>query len=108
MAAELHAQELDIWTNITANLNNTTKTLKHITLPQLQLKLLPDKLLLDKLLPDKLLLDRKLLVDEDKPLYALHFLRSLTKQKKKRRHSKHRRRSRPTHLQMLLRTFTTP
>ena len=95
MAAELHAQELDIWTNITANLNNTTKTSKHITLPQLQLKLLPDKLL-----PDKLLLDRKLPVDEDEPLYALHFLRSLTKQKKKRRHSKHKRRSRPTHLQM--------
>jgi hypothetical protein len=34
-----------------------------------------------KLLLDKLLLDRKLLVNKDKPLYALYFPKSLTKQK---------------------------
>jgi hypothetical protein len=67
----VRALEPDIWTTITSNLSNTTKTSKHIMLQQLQLKLLLDKLLLD----------RKLLVNEDEPLYALHFPKSPTKQK---------------------------
>jgi hypothetical protein len=48
-----------------------------------------------------------LLLVEDEPLYALHFLRSLTKQKEKRRNSKHGKRSGQTHLQMSSRAFTT-
>jgi len=50
----------------------------------------------------------KPLVNEDEPLYALDFLRSLTKQKKKRRHLKYKRRSGLTHLQMLSKTYTIP
>jgi hypothetical protein len=67
--------------------------------------------LLHRMLLHKILLYRKPLVDVDepldKPLYALDFLRSLTKQKEKRRNSRYRKRSRPTHLQMSLKAFTT-
>jgi hypothetical protein len=57
-------------------------------------------------LPDKLLLDRKLLVKEDELLYILHSLRSLMKQKGRRKSSKYKRRSKLMHLQMLLKAFT--
>jgi hypothetical protein len=116
MALEPHAHQLDIWMITTANSSNTTETSKHIILPLLRLKLLPDRLLADRLLLDRLLADqklllRKLLVDVDEPLdepqYALHFLRSPTKQKEKRKNSRHGRRSGPTHLQMSLKTYTT-
>jgi hypothetical protein len=76
----------------TTNSSNTTETSKHTILPLPHLKLL---------------LDRKLPVDADEPLYALYFRRSLTKQKEKRKNSRHRRRSGLMHLQMSLRTFTT-
>jgi hypothetical protein len=108
-----------------ANSNNTTKTLKHITLLLLHLKqlldkllldkllpdkllldkLLPDKLLLDKLLPNKLLLNKKLLVKEDKLLYILYSLRSLIKQKRKKKNSKYKRKNKLMHFQMLLKIY---
>jgi hypothetical protein len=76
MALELHVLELDIWTTTTTNLNNTTKILKHMMLPLLHLKLLV----------------------KDELWYALHFLRSWTKQKEKRKNLRHKKRSRLTHL----------
>jgi hypothetical protein len=53
------------------------------------------------------LLHLKLPVDADELPYALYFLRSLTKQKEKRRNSKYGKRSGPTHLQMSSKAFTT-
>jgi hypothetical protein len=54
------------------------------------------------------LLRLKLLVDVDELLYALYFLRSPMKQKEKRRNSKYRKRSGPTHLWMSSKASTTP
>ena len=53
-----------------------------------------------------LLLHLKLLV-EDEPLYALHFLKSLMKQKVKRRNSKYKRRNVLMHLQTSSTIYTT-
>jgi hypothetical protein len=64
--------------------------------------------LLSLKLQHKKLPHRKLLAEEDEPLYALHFLRSLTKQKEKRRNSKYGKRSGPIHLLMSLKTYITP
>jgi hypothetical protein len=94
-----------------------TETLKHIILLLPCLKLLLDRLLLDRLLLNRLLLnrllldrllldrkllDKKLLVNMDKlldePLYALHFLRSLMKQKEKRKNLKYRKRNKLIYL----------
>ena len=85
MAQELYTLELDIWTTTTVDLSNTTKISKHIMLllPHLKLPVV------------------------DKLLYALYFLRSLTKQKEKRRNTRYRKRSRPMHLQMLSKASTT-
>jgi hypothetical protein len=90
MALELHILELDIWTSITANLSNTTKTSKHI---------------MPKLLRLKLLLHKKVPAAKDEPLYALYFLRSLMKQKEKRKNSGFGKRSGQTHLWMSSKTF---
>jgi hypothetical protein len=85
MALGPHAQELDIWTITPDNLSNTIEISKHIMQQLLRLKLLV----------------------EVEPLYTLHFLRSLTKQKEKRRNSRYRRKSVPMHLQMSSKAFTT-
>jgi len=53
------------------------------------------------------LLRLRLLVVEDELPYTLHFLRSMTKLKEKRRNSRYRKKSGPTHLQMSLKAFIT-